>query len=414
MTGPYPPYEGDQPQYPPYAGGNRPPYPPQGPPAYPGQAQPDHPATPPPPPYPAAPAQQYPAAPQWGQGPQWGQQQPWEQDLGQDPRTAQYPQAPAPPGEYGAPPGQGPPPWGGQPPEWASTPAPKPARSVAAKVWPKVAGSLGVIVAVCVFGLVKAGVGGFLDASDEKGKAYPSASHPSGIAATSTATAAAGGPFAGTPAANYPQGAAGITLPRAAATGGFTAKQVSTALAGVKKAMVAGRLDSQMLVSRNPEPFLKLLAPAARADLRKDFSSDDFSVYATQFAPGAKRATEAPRVKGRISYRATKVEGIPVLEVTTNFVWVYPFQVSGSRAGDGLVVVHDELIWQILQPTKVKTSFRGVWLDRGEFYASNIDCDQFEKGLVAPGKLALGVDPGDDNPDSMFDPDRTLDISNDC
>lgn len=396
MTGPYPPYEGDQPQYPPYGGGNQPPYPPQAPPPpYQGQ-----------PPYQGPPQQ-----PQWGQAPQ----QPWEQN----PPTAPFP--PPPPGQYGAAPAQSPPPWGGQPPEWGAQPpewataqAPKPARSMAAKVWPKVAGSLGVIVAVCVLGLFKAGVGGFLDASDEKDKAYPTASHPSGIAATSTATAAAGGPFAGTPAAKYPEGAAGITLPKAAAAGGFSAKQVSAALTSVKKVMVAGRLDTPMLVNRNPGPFLKLLAPAARTDMRKDFSSDDFSVYATQFAPGVKRAKEAPRVKGRISYRATKVEGIPVLEVTTNFVWVYPFQVSGSRAGDGLVIVHDELVWQILQPSKVKTDYRGVWLDHGEFYASNIDCDQLEKGLIAPGKLEVGLDPGKDDPDSLFDPDRTLNIDTSC
>jgi hypothetical protein len=421
MTGPYPPYEGgEQPQYPPYAGGDQPPYPPQGPPPHPGQAQPEYP-TAPPPQYPPQqyPAQQYPAGPQpgqppqWGQAPQpgqppqWGQNQPWEQN----PPTAPYPRVPPPAPEYGAAPGQVPPPWGGQAPDWATTPDPQPKRSLGAKVWPKIAGSLGVIVVVCVFGLVKAGVGGFLDASDEKDKAYPTASHPSGIAATSTATAKAGGPFAGTPAAKYPEGAAGITLPKAAASGVFTAKQVGDALASVKKVLVAGRLDSQMLVSRNPDPFLKLLAPAAKDDMRKDFSSDDFSVYATQFAPGAKRATVAPRVKGRISYRVTKIEGIPALEMTTNFVWVYPFQVS---AGDGLVVVHDELVWQVLQPSKVQKSVRGLWLDHGQSYASNIDCDQYDKGLIAPGKPEFGAGPDNEDQDSMFDPDRTLDISDNC
>jgi hypothetical protein len=268
-----------------------------------------------------------------------------------------------------------------------------------------------VIVAVCAFGLVKAGLGGFLASDDGKHKAYPTASHPDGIAATSTATAAAGGPFAGTPAANYPEGTAGITLPKAVASGGFTAKQVRDALADVKKALVAGRLDSQMLVKRNPDPFLKLFAPDARSDMRKDFSTDDFSVYATQFAPGAKPAKETPRVKGRISYRTTKVEGIPALEVTTNFVWVYPFQVS---SGDGIVVVHDELVWQVLHPSKVQASLRGLWLSKGQSYASNIDCDQYNKGLIAPGKPEFGIGPDTEDPDSMFDPDRSLDISTNC
>jgi hypothetical protein len=317
---------------------------------------------------------------------------------------------PPPPGDYGAAPGQVPPAWGGQAPEWAA-PGPQPKRSLGAKLWPRIAGGLGVVVAVCVFGLVKAGIGGFLDASDDK--TYPTASPPSGVGATSTATAAAGGAFAGTPAAKYPEGAAGITLPKTAASGVFTAKQVGDALTSVKKALVAGRLDSQMLVNRDPNTFLKLLAPAAKDDMRKDFSTEDFSVYATQFAPGVKRATEAPRVKGRISYRVTKVEGIPALEMTTNFVWVYPFKVSGA-AGDGLVVVHDELVWQVLQPSKVQAPVRGLWLDHGQSYASNIDCDQYDKGLIAPGKPEVGVGPDTDNPDSMFDPNRTLDIQTNC
>jgi hypothetical protein len=263
-----------------------------------------------------------------------------------------------------------------------------------------------------VFGLVKAGLGGWLGDSD--GKAYPTASHPSGISATSTATAAAGGPFAGTPAADYPEGAAGITLPKATASGVFTAKQVADALNSVKKALIAGRLDSRMLVDRNPDAFLKLLAPDAKASLRKDFASDDFSVYATQFAPGAQPAKETPRVKGRVTYRVTRSDGIPALEVTTNFVWVYPFQVPGADPGDNLVVVHDELVWHVLQPSKVQKSSRGLWLNSGESYASNIDCDQFNKGLIAPGKQEIGIGGDTEDPDSMFDPDRALDITSNC
>lgn len=296
-------------------------------------------------------------------------------------------------------------PWGqpGQPAP-GFPPEPPPKRGLGAKLWPKIAGGLGVLLVVCAIGAVRA----VMDSDDNDGKAYPTQSPPSGVGATSTATAEAGGPFAGTPAEKYPEGTAGITLPKAAAAGAFSAKQVGDALAAVKKALVAGRLDKRMLVDRKPDAFLKLLAPDAKANLTKDFSSEKFSVYATQFAPGVKRASEQPRVKGRVSYKATKTEGIRAIEVTTNFVWVYPFQ------GDDVVVVHDELVWMVLHPSDVQASSRGLWLDHGQSYASNMDCDQFEKGLIAPGKPEVGVGTGNEDPDSMFDPNRSLDVGTNC
>jgi hypothetical protein len=181
----------------------------------------------------------------------------------------------------------------------------------------------------------------------------------------------------------------------------------------VKKVLVAGRLDSQMLVNRNPEPFLKLVAPDDKAVLRKDFDAHRSRVFATQFAPGTKPATGAARVKGRMTYRATTSEGFKTLEITTNFVWVYPFQMPGAEPGDNLVVVHDELVWHVLRPTEVAKSSRGVWLDHGQSYSSNVDCDQYRKGFIAPGKPKSG--PGTDNdPDAMFDPERTLDLPTTC
>ena len=82
---------------------------------------------------------------------------------------------------------------------------------------------------------------------------------------------------------------------------------------------------------------------------------------------------------------------------------------------DRLVVVHDELVWQVPQASKVAKSSRGLWLSDGKSYASNIDCSQFDKGLIAPGLPALttGKDDNED-PDSMFDPDRALEVGNNC
>jgi hypothetical protein len=347
----------------PHGGGNEPPY-----------QQPQFP-----------PQQGYPPPPQPAP---WGEPQPQPAPWGQPPPTAWDGQSPP----------QAPPPWpGGGPPE------PPAKRGLAGKLWPKIAGGLGVLLVVCAVGAVRA----VMNSDDDGGKAYPTSSPPSGVGATSTATAKAGGPFAGTPAEKYPEGAAGITLPKAAAAGPFTAKQVGDALAAVKKALVAGRLDKRMLVDRKPDAFLKLLAPDAKTLLRKDFSSDKFSVYATQFAPGVKPASQQPRVKGRVTYKAAKTEGIRAIQVTTNFVWVYPFK-------DDVVVVHDELVWMVLHPSDVETSSRGLWFDHGQFYASNMDCDEFDKGLIAPGKPEIGVGTDNQDPNSMFDPNRTLDVGNSC
>jgi hypothetical protein len=246
--------------------------------------------------------------------------------------------------------------------------------------------------------------------------AFPTSSHPSGISATSTAGASSGsnGPFGGTPAAAYPAGVAGITLPKAVKTGVFSATDVSKALTSVQKALIAARLDKQMLVNRNLDPFLKLMALDARADLRKDFTSDTFATYATQIATGSKLAPQTPRVKGRITYRATKAsDGVRVIEVITNFVWVYPFVAPGQAPGDDIVVMHDEVTWQFPDVNDVSSTGRGLWIDHAQSYGSNIDCAQFNKGYLAPGTTQTASGPTED-PNAIYNPEHTIDIKNSC
>jgi hypothetical protein len=84
------------------------------------------------------------------------------------------------------------------------------------------------------------------------GRAYPTVSRPSGVFATSSATADPAGPFARTPAARWAEGEAGITLPPGAAVTDFAAEEVAAHLATVKAALVAGRLDHKMLVDHDP------------------------------------------------------------------------------------------------------------------------------------------------------------------
>jgi hypothetical protein len=120
------------------------------------------------------------------------------------------------------------------------------------------------------------------------------------------------------------------------------------------------------------------------------------------------------RVKGRVTFRATKEDGIRLLEVITNFVWVYPFSGSLSKPGDHLVIVHDEVHWAFPVEADVEKSSRGMWINEAQGYASNIDCALLDQSLLALGKprLVPGGSAEDDN--AAFDPNRSLDIKDTC
>ncbi|MFI2713268.1 hypothetical protein ACH495_24405 [Micromonospora sp. NPDC018662] len=245
--------------------------------------------------------------------------------------------------------------------------------------------------------------------------AYPTISPPSGEqAVTSASPPPATGPFDGTPAAGFPPGAAGIALPRAKRTGPFTEKQVADTLAKVRKALVTARLDRAFFTAKDPERLVRQFAPDARADLRDDFPAGEAVTYATRLAPGARLTADQPRVKGRISYRATKdAHGIRILEITTNFVWAYAFPTASTVPGDGVVVVHDTVVWSVAHPDDVRGSSAGLWIEKADSYGSNIDCAAFDKGLLALGKPSFGG-PTDPEPDAVYDPDKTVDLPDTC
>ncbi|MFI5834474.1 hypothetical protein ACIA5A_12450 [Micromonospora sp. NPDC051300] len=245
--------------------------------------------------------------------------------------------------------------------------------------------------------------------------AYPTVSPPSGEqAVTSASPPPAGGPFDGTPAAGFPQGTAGIALPPAKRTGPFTARQVTDALAKVRRAMVTARLDRAFFTAKDPERLVRQFAPDARADLRDDFPSGEAGSYATRLAPGARLTADQPRVKGRVSYRATRDrDGIRILAITANFVWAYAFPTASTVPGDGVVVVHDTVVWSVPHPGDVRPGSVGLWIEKSDSYASNIDCAAWDKGLLALGEPSFGG-PADPDPDAVFDPDKTLDLPDTC
>ncbi len=294
-------------------------------------------------------------------------------------------------------------------PAQAPTPVRPPKRHVALKILGSV---MAFLLIACVIAVAKVGVGGFLDGLGRK--ATPTGAVPSGISATSTETAAPTGPFEDTPAAEYPEGAAGITLPAAVAVTGFSKSQVAAALTKVKQGLIAARLDPKMLVARDTSGLVNLLAPDARTDIRKNFTDQNFVSFASQIAPGYTLTSDKARVKGRVTFRAKTEDSIRLLEVITNFVWVYPFSGELSDPGDHLVIVHDEVHWVFPVNADVENSSRGMWINEAESYASNIDCELLKKSLLALGKPQLIPGGSNEDENAMFDPNRSLDIADTC
>lgn len=198
--------------------------------------------------------------------------------------------------------------------------------------------------------------------------------------------------YAGTPALAFPVGAAGLIMPAPERVRSFTAAQVDSALKLVKGALVAGHLDRKMLVSRQTDGFVELFAMADREDVRQTFLTGSFSGAAVRIAPGAPLGPEQPRVSGTTKV-STSVDGsgLEVLEVVSNYVWVYSF------ANNALVVVHDEQRWWIYHKDDVKPNSAGLWLNYAKASAVNIDCTMSDKQFLGPGKLT-GLKPEAFNP----------------
>jgi hypothetical protein len=217
-------------------------------------------------------------------------------------------------------------------------------------------------------------------------------------------------PYAGTPAQSYAAGTAGITMPDATALGPFSAVDVTDALILVRAALVAGRLDPRMVVQRDPADFLALLAEAERTRVREQFAAGTFAAYATQVAPGYRLAAAEPRVAGRMTYRLATGIMASAVEVVTNFVWVYAFAAPGLP----IVVVHDEVTWRVFDVEKVFPDQRGLWLIDSNAYMSNVDCSLAVKAFLAPAQAPVVHPSGERDPDTLYDPARSLDVAKTC
>ncbi|MFI6073847.1 hypothetical protein ACIA5C_19965 [Actinoplanes sp. NPDC051343] len=273
---------------------------------------------------------------------------------------------------------------------------------------------LAVVVAALVVVAVVPGLRSAVAGNREASGAYPTESVPSGISVTTTAKAVPTDPFAGSPAAHYPKGAAGITMPAATKVAGFSAAQVGAALKDVRAAMIAGRLDPQMLVGHKPDKFLGLLAPNSRKVIKGWFSGQDLSTVATWIDPAVRLdPAEPPRVSGRTTYRSLSVGGIRTLRITTNYVWVYAFEGPEHP----LAAEHDQIDWDFPDTRNLRTGDRGMWLINTRSYGALVDCTAAGKGLLAPTRMdsaPVAAPSNTEDPDNYLRADHSLDIGDDC
>lgn len=274
--------------------------------------------------------------------------------------------------------------------------------------------TLAVVVAALVVVAVTPSLRSRLAGDGVAAGAYPTASVPSGISGTTTASAAPTDPFAGTPAARYPKGAAGISMPAATKVAGFSAAQVGADLQDVRAAMIAGRLDPRMLTGHQPDRFLALLAPNSRKDIKGWFAGADRSGVATWIDPAVRLdPAEQPRVSGRTTYRSLVVGGIQTLRITTNYIWVYAFE--GPR--HPLAAEHDQIDWEFPATDHLRADDRGMWVGNTKSYGALVDCAAAAKGLLAPTRpeSAPVAAPSDtEDPETYLNADHSLDIGDDC
>jgi hypothetical protein len=276
------------------------------------------------------------------------------------------------------------------------------------------------LAGVVLVGVLGAGVwfvGNLRGQEDGRPVAYPTISQPSGVSATSTATARAAGPFEGTPAATFPEAADGLTMPTATAVKGWSAKQVGTHLAQVKKALEIMLLDERALIRHDPAEVLRMFAPADRSWIEESYTKPAEGVLGPLISGTARLSQHEPRIKGRTTVRGITDDGLHPLEIITNYVVVYPFDVQDLGPESRTAVFHVDIVWRIYPEDEVYERDQGLTIEEANNYMYGMDCAEADRGFLAPSPPLDG--PGGlagphDDPDSFYDPERSLEVGDGC
>jgi hypothetical protein len=213
--------------------------------------------------------------------------------------------------------------------------------------------------------------------------------------------------FSGTSVGAYADGADGIVLPAAAATPNFSRSTVAGDLAMVKQVMIATRLDPKALTGHDPSTFIGMLAPDQHSAIQRELDNLRTLPYLTEIGTSGALTKDPIKVAGTMTYaQRADSKGLRVLEVTENYVFVYPFvnllASIPTKAGDQLAVVHENRVWSFPYAGDVTSGSNGMWMESGLINAYNVDCSQYNVGLLVVGS---------DQPDMTvaFDPNTPVD-----
>lgn len=164
-------------------------------------------------------------------------------------------------------------------------------------------------------------------------------SPPTKIAPHSPLTGPSSDPFAGTPADHWGDGAAGIVLPAAEPVGGYAATQVESAYVMTRKLLAAAFLDRKTLLGEQPTAFADLLTSQQETwfldGLDKtgvDKQGNEMSTRAVvmAFAPGGTQLIGSEiKVHGTMRAQAATDNGQNVLDIDTDYIFVYPVEPPG-------------------------------------------------------------------------------------
>jgi hypothetical protein len=87
---------------------------------------------------------------------------------------------------------------------------------------------------------------------------------------------------------------------------------------------------------------------------------------------------------------------VRVLDVTTNFVWVYAFSGTLKEPGDHLVSIHDTNTWEFPSAKDVDAGDLGAYVRELNYSVYNMDCDLMKQDYLGLGKPVLVPGSGGD------------------
>lgn len=280
------------------------------------------------------------------------------------------------------------------------------------------AGAMTVAVAVC---LGAAGCSAIKSAASAQAPSTPGPStsgaglllpnlgrSPSAIPSHDPLTGPPADPFAGTPADHWADGAAGIALPATTAVSLYSAAQVAYAYQATRKLLIAAYLNKQTLLGGEPTAFADLLTGSQKTWFEQGVNKKGVNkrgapfgtrVLVMSFAPGSTQLIgSVTKVNGTMHAKATTDDGVKVLDIGVDYIFVYPIEPPNQP--DHWMRIVSQVTWTVAFGNFAgATSSFAPWLvlasDGASSSVSGADCGTTD-GFVHPAyprNTATGAQP---------------------